>query len=110
MPLFMYQAAYTPESLSAMLKNPQDRIELGARPVVEAIGGKLLAAGYSFGEFDIVVIYEAPNAVSAAALAVVVGAGGGIKAARSTELLSGADWIEALSKAGQVATGYRPPQ
>ena len=43
MPLFMYQAAYTPESWAAQVKNPQDRIERAARPACEAVGGKLVA-------------------------------------------------------------------
>ena len=107
MSLFMYQAAYTPEALSAMVKSPQDRIELAAKPVIEAVGGKMLAAGYSFGEFDITVVYEAPSAVNAAALAAAVGAGGAVKSGRTTNLLSGAEWIEALTLAGQVAANYR---
>jgi uncharacterized protein with GYD domain len=108
MSLFMYQAAYTPEALAAMVKSPQDRIELAAKPVIEAVGGKMLAAGYSFGEFDITVVYEAPSVVNAAALAAAVGAGGAVKSARTTNLLSGAEWIEALTLAGEVAAKYRP--
>lgn len=28
MPQYLYQAAYTPESLAAQIKNPQDRLEV----------------------------------------------------------------------------------
>jgi uncharacterized protein with GYD domain len=49
MALYMYQAAYTPESMAAQIKEPQDRIE-AVRPALEAMGAKFLAAGYPFGE------------------------------------------------------------
>ena len=108
MPLYMYQASYTPESIAAQIKQPQDRIEAAARPVVQAVGGKILAAGYSFGEYDIVVIYEAPDDVSAAALAMAVGAGGAVKGAKTTKLLSGSEWVAALRRAPTAGQAYRP--
>lgn len=108
MALYLYQLSYTPESLAAQIKNPQDRIEVAAKPVAEAIGGRILAGGYSFGEHDIVVIYEAPDDVSAAAVALAVAAGGAVKASRTTKLLDGQQWVEALRKAQSVAATYRP--
>src|SRR5919202_4328664 len=101
MPLYMYQCAYTPESLAAQIREPKDRLEV-VTPVIEAAGGKLLTGGYSFGEYDIVAIYEAPDDTAAAALALAFGAGGAVKTARSTKLLSGQEWIAALRKAQDV--------
>ena len=49
MALFMYQAAYTAESVAAQIKEPHDRIE-AVRPAIENLGGKLIAGGYPFGE------------------------------------------------------------
>jgi uncharacterized protein with GYD domain len=108
MPLYMYQCAYTPESIAAQIKEPQDRIERAAQPLVKAIGGKLLAAGYAFGDYDITVIYEAPDDQAAAALALVAGAGGAVKAAKTTKLLSGQEWVGALRKAQGMGSAYRP--
>jgi len=108
MPLYIYQAAYTAESLAAQLKQPQDRLQVAARPVIEAVGGKLLAGGFSFGEYDVNVVYEAPDDVSAAAVALAVAAGGALKSAKTTKLLSGAEWVEALRKAASVGAAYRP--
>lgn len=108
MPLYMYQCAYTPESLAAMVKEPQDRIERAAQPLVKAVGGKLLAAGYAFGDYDVTVIYEAPDDQAAASLALTVGAGGAVKAAKTTKLLSGQDWVAALRKAQGIGSAYRP--
>lgn len=108
MALYLYQLSYTAESLAAQIKDPQDRIEVAAKPVAEAIGGRIVAGGYSFGEYDIVVIYDAPDDVSAAAVALAVAAGGAVKASRTTKLLDGQQWVEALRKAQSVAAAYRP--
>jgi uncharacterized protein with GYD domain len=108
MPLYMYQAAYTPESLAAQMKDPKDRLEVAAKPVIEAAGGKLLAGGYPFGEFDILVLFDAPDDTAAASVALAVAAGGAIKAARTTKLLTGQQWIDSLRKA-QGARGHDQP-
>ena len=105
MALYMYQAAYTPEALGAQIKEPQDRIE-AVRPALEAMGAKFLAAGYPFGEYDVLVVYEAADDTTAASVAMAVGAGGAVKSARTTRLLSGQEWIESLRKA--QGSQYRP--
>jgi uncharacterized protein with GYD domain len=107
MPLYLYQAAYTPESLAAQIKEPQDRLEV-VRPALEAAGGRLVAGGYPFGEYDVLAVYEAPDDTAAAALALAFGAGGAVKAAQTTRLLSGPEWVAALQKAQGVAPQYRP--
>ena len=108
MGLYLYELAYTAESLAAQIKNPQDRIEVAAKPVAQAVGGRIVTGGYSFGEYDIVVIYEAPDDASAAAVALAVAAGGAVKAARTTKLLDGQQWVEALRKAQAVTGVYHP--
>jgi uncharacterized protein with GYD domain len=105
MPVYLYQVAYTAESLAAQIKDPQDRIEV-VRPMLEAAGGKLLASGYPFGEYDGLLVFEAPDDTTAASIALVVGAGGAVKAAKTTRLLTGQEWIESLQKAQGLQ--YRP--
>lgn len=56
------------------MANPQNRIE-AVRPVVEKLGGKIESAWFSFGDYDIVVISEMPDNVSAAAIAMAFAAG-----------------------------------
>lgn len=108
MPIYMYEAAYTNESIAAQIKEPQDRIQVAAKPLIESVGGKLLAGGFSFGEYDIVAVYEAPDDASAAAIAMAVAARGAVKSAKTTKLLSGAEWVEALRKTPSVSNVYRP--
>ncbi len=105
MPLYLYEAAYTAESIAAQVKAPQDRIE-AVRPAFEAVGGRILAGGYPFGEYDVIAVYEAPNDTIAASLALAIAAGGAVRTAKTTRLLSGQEWIEALQSA--QTSVYRP--
>jgi uncharacterized protein with GYD domain len=105
MPLYMYQAAYTAESVAAMIKNPVDRLEV-VKPALDAMGIKIVAGGYPFGEYDIVLVLEAPDDTTAAASALAVAAGGAARSAKTTRLLSGEEWIESLRKA--QGSQYQP--
>lgn len=108
MALYMYQAAYTPESWAAQMKNPQNRVEAVGRQACEAVGGKLVGGWLCFGEYDLVIVADVPNIESMAAIALAVGSGGAIKASKTTALLTGAQGVEALKKASDVAKGYKP--
>lgn len=107
MPLYLYQASYTAESLAAQIREPKDRIEV-VRPVFDAIGANILAAGYPFGEYDVLVVFEAPDDTAVASVALAVGAGGAVKSAKTTRLLSGPEWVDSLRKSQDVARQYRP--
>ena len=105
MALYMYQASYTAESVAAQIKEPQDRIKV-VTPAIEALGAKILLGGYPFGEYDVLVVLEAPDDTTAASVALAVAAGGAVKSARTTRLLSGQEWIESLRKA--QGSQYQP--
>lgn len=106
-PLYIYQAAYTAESIARPIKQPQDRIEV-VRPAVEAMGVKILAGGYPFGDYDYdaLILMEAADDTTVATVALAIAAGGAVKSAKTTRLLSGQEWIEALTKAQRSA--YQP--
>jgi uncharacterized protein with GYD domain len=103
--LYLYQAAYTAESVAAQIKEPQDRIK-AVTPALEALGAKIVAGGYPFGEYDVLVIFEAPDDTTAASVALAVAAGGATRSAKTTRLLSGQEWIDSLRKA--QGSQYRP--
>ena len=105
MALYMYQAAYTAESIAAQIKEPQDRVE-AVRPALEALGAKISVGGFPFGEHDVLVVYEAADDTTAASVAMAVAAGGAVRSAKTTRLLSGQEWIESLRKA--QGSQYRP--
>jgi len=104
MPRFLQQVAYTSESWKALIANPQDRVE-AIRPAIQKLGGKIESAWFAFGEYDVVLIVEMPDSVSAAAIAIAFAAGGACKSVKTTPLLSAAEAMEAMKKA--AGSGYR---
>lgn len=73
---------------------------------IRSTGVRLVAGGFSFGEHDIAIVLEAPDDTTMAAVSVAISAGGAVRNARTTRLLSGGEYVEALKKASSV--GYRP--
>jgi uncharacterized protein with GYD domain len=102
---YLVQVSYTSEALSALIAKPQDRSGHVAK-VIEKLGGKLIGSWLALGDYDIVMIVELPNRVSAAALAMVAAAGGSCKTVKTTPLLTIAQGLSALRKAG--TSGYKP--
>jgi uncharacterized protein with GYD domain len=88
-----------------MIKQPQDRAE-AVRKTVERLGGKVGAFWMTFGDYDLVGVLEMPDNASAAAFAIAVAAGGACKDVKTTPLLSIAEGMEAMKKAG--SSGYKP--
>ena len=105
MPLYLGQVSYSQEGWAALVKNPQKRFE-AVRPVVEKLGGKIRDAWFAFGEYDVVALFEFPDNVSAAAIAIAFAAGGACRAVKTTPLLTEEEGVEAMKKAGKC--GYKP--
>ena len=84
------------------------RVEAIGRQVCESVGGKLIGGWYCFGDYDLVIVAEVPDNESMAAIALAVGAGGAIKASKTTVLMTGTEGVEALEKADTVTTVYSP--
>jgi uncharacterized protein with GYD domain len=97
MPLYMYQASYTAKSMAGQLKDPHDPVEV-IGPALEEVGATLVVAGFPFGEYDVVVVYEAPDDVTAASVAMAVAAAGEVRSGKTTRLLSGQEWLDSLRK------------
>ena len=99
---YLYQAAYTAESLATQMQNPTDRLaEVGAL-LEQSVGARIIGGGFSFGDYDIAVVIEAPDDQTMAAVAIAIGAGGALRSAKTTPLLTGDEWIAALTKASSV--------
>ncbi len=105
MPSFLVEVAYTSEAWSVLVNNPQDRMQV-VKGTIKRLGGKLQRSWLSFGDYDVVVVVDLPDNVSAAALAMAVSAGGSCKTVKTTPLLTPEEGLEALKKA--AASGYRP--
>lgn len=105
MPLYLYQAAYTAESLAAQMKNPSDRLKVVGGQLKPA-GVRIVGGGYSFGNYDISLIMEAPDDTVMAAAAIAIGSGGAVRNTKTTKLLSGTEYVDALKKASSIS--YKP--
>jgi len=106
MPLYLGRFTYSPEATKALVENPQDR-ERAAAEAAESLGAKLVGFWYAFGEFDGVYLLEAPDHVTVAALAMLVGGSGTLSKHETTVLVEMDEAQEAMRKAASAA--FRPP-
>jgi uncharacterized protein with GYD domain len=89
-----------------MIGNPEDRRK-AAQAYIESVGGKLHGFWYAFGADDGYNLWEAPDNVSMAAVALALGAGGALSSVSTTVLMTVDETMDALRKAQNVK--YRPP-
>ena len=106
MAMYLTRFSYTPETWARLAKNPEDRRE-AARSYIESVGGKLHGFWYAFGEYDAYNLWEAPDNVSMAAVAIAISGGGALSKYETTPLMTVEETLEALEKAATIR--YRPP-
>lgn len=106
MSMYLVRFNYTPETWARMMDNPEDR-RAAARAYIESVGGKLHGYWYAFGEHDGWNLFEAPDNISMASVALAIGASGALKSIETTVLLTVEETLAALEKAKSVK--YRAP-
>ncbi len=106
MTLYLSKFSYTPETWARLIGKPEDR-RVAAQAYIESVGGKLHGFWYAFGTHDGYNLWEAPDNVSMAAVALAISAGGALSSFETTVLLTVDETMDALRKAGQIR--YRPP-
>jgi len=94
--------------MAAQLKEPRDPVE-AIRSALEDVGAEIVVTGFPFGEYDVLVVYEAPDDMTAASVAMAVAAAGEVKSAKTTRLLSGQEWLESLRKRRVVKPTRKAP-
>ena len=106
MPLYLSRFSYTPETWARLIGNPEDRRQ-AAQAYIESVGGSLHGFWYAFGAHDGFTLWEAPDNVSMAAVALAITGGGALRSLETTVLLTVDETLEALAKVEQVK--YRAP-
>jgi uncharacterized protein with GYD domain len=106
MPLYLTRFGYTPETWAKLIGNPEDR-RVAAQDYIESVGGRLHGFWYAFGTHDGFTLWEAPDNVSMAAVALALSGGGALSSLETTVLLTVDETMEALRKAEQIR--YRAP-
>jgi len=106
MGLYLSRFSYTPETWARLIGNPEDR-RTAARSYVESVGGKLHGFWYAFGAHDGYTLWEAPDNVSMAAVALAISGGGALSSLDTAVLLTVDETLEALRDVERVR--YRKP-
>jgi uncharacterized protein with GYD domain len=108
MPFYLVQSKFSRDSVKGLMNNPQDRTKAVSK-LLEAVGGKLHHFFFAFGEYDTVVLVEAPDNASAAAVAMVVAGSGAVSAVKTTVLLTIEESMASMKTAGTASAKYQPP-
>jgi uncharacterized protein with GYD domain len=75
--------------------------------MLASLGAKLLDYWFAFGDFDVVVLTEAPDNSAGASIAMAIGGTGEVSRLETTVLLTMDEAREAMRKA--AAATHRPP-
>jgi uncharacterized protein with GYD domain len=101
---YLIKAKYTLQGTKGLLKEGGSSRRAAVKQMLEGLGGKMEAFYYAFGETDVFLIVDIPDAQSAAALSLVVNASGGAEIS-ITSLLTPEDIDVACKK----SVTYRAP-
>ncbi len=104
MPRYLFEVDYTTEGSKGLLKEGGSKRRKAVEQAVKSVGGKVEAFYFTFGIRDAVVIVELPDNVTAAAMSLVVSAGGAV-AFKTTPLLT----PEEIDEATKKTIAYHPP-
>lgn len=106
MPVYLSRFSYTPDTWAKLIRHPEDR-RTAAQQYIESVGGTLHGFWYAFGKHDGYAIWETPENVSMAAVALAISSGGALASLDTTVLLTVDETLEAMRRAGDIQ--YRAP-
>ena len=106
MALYLTRFSYMPETWARLIANHEDSRE-AAQSYIESVGGKLHGFWYAFGTHDGYNLWEAPDNVSMAAVALAISGGGALSSFETTVLMTVDETLDALRKAEKVQ--YQAP-
>ena len=107
--LVLYLVKYENDQKAAMLKTPetQDRAAVHRQAITD-FGGKPIAQYGSYGEYDMVYIYEMPDEKALAANLHLTDSYGLAKYSKTIPLTSSDDFAASLQLAEDTVTDYAP--
>ena len=108
MPIYITQGRYTRDAVKGMIVRPEDRAEAVSRLLSKA-GGRLIGLYFTFGEYDFMVIAEAPSETQIAAALLAAASGGGVTDLRTTLAMTSLEAKGAFAAANDPMRGYQSP-
>jgi uncharacterized protein with GYD domain len=101
---FLISANYIGEGVKGLLKDGGTSRRAAVDKLLESVGGKVESFYYAFGDTDVFVIVDVPDNVTAAAVALTVGASGAVNL-KTTVLMT----PEEVDQATKKSPAYRAP-
>jgi uncharacterized protein with GYD domain len=108
MPTFITQGRYTRDAIKGMVIKPEDRADAISRVMAKA-GGRLIGYYLTFGEYDFLVIAEAPNVTQMAAAVLAAASSGGVTDLRTNVAMTAVEARGAFAAAGDLAPTFKSP-
>ncbi len=108
MPKYLIQVSYVGEGVTGLLKEGGSGRRQASERVIEALGGRVEAMYYAFGETDAFIIVDLPDNVSAVTASLMVNASGRVKVTY-TPLFTPEEVDQAAEKGRQIPAAYRAP-
>jgi uncharacterized protein with GYD domain len=104
MPKYLWQASYNSDGVKGVVKEGGTGRRQAIENLVTGAGGTVEAFYFSFGDDDVVVIADLPDAETATAIALTVNSGGLVSLKTSVLLTP-----EEVDAAAKKSVDYRPP-
>ncbi|ANK82015.1 MAG: hypothetical protein TEF_15370 [Rhizobiales bacterium NRL2] len=107
--LVLYMVKYENDQKRAMVKNPdmRDRAAIHRKAIAD-FGGRPIAQFGSYGEYDMVYIYEMPDDAALAANLHLTDSFGLAKYSKAIPLMDMEDFVRSMALADETPTGYSP--
>lgn len=104
MPKYLIQASYSPQGLQGVIKDKASGRRAAIQKALKSVGGTLECMYYSFGDYDVVLVVDLPDNITAAALSFSV-CSTGLAHTKTTPLLT----VEETDKVVQKGVTYKAP-
>jgi uncharacterized protein with GYD domain len=104
MPKYLLQASYTTEGVKGLLKDGGSKRREVVEQLTKALGGRVEAFYFAFGDDDVYVISDVPDNATMTAVSLTVNASGAVKV-KTTVLLT----AEEVDQATKMTVNYRAP-
>jgi uncharacterized protein with GYD domain len=106
MPIYITQGRYTRDAIKGMLIKPEDRADAVSRALAK-VGGRLIGYYLTFGDYDFMLIAEAPDNTQMAVVLLAAGSGGGVTGLRTTVAMTSVEAKGAFAAAADLAPGFK---
>jgi uncharacterized protein with GYD domain len=102
---YLFQGSYSTEGIKGVLKEGGTARKAAVEAAVKAMGGRIEAFYFGFGDTDVYVIVDGVDNETAAALSMGIAATGALHGVKTTVLLT----PEEIDKASKKTLSYRAP-